>query len=134
MATIAEDLRTFLLVDQDITALVDGRVHQAKMPEQSRYPAVWFARAGRNEPLDLDGTGGLTQHRFDLECLSTDLAQAEDLADATWSYLHGHRGTFGTRSVQGVFLSDQDEDYIPRGAAGDDGIHAVAIAAVIWST
>jgi hypothetical protein len=108
------------------------------MPEQSRYPAIWYARAARDEQLTHDGapsgSGGLTQHRFNLECLSTDLANAEDLAEAAWSYLHGHRGAMGERTVQGVFCANQDDDYIERGAAGDEGIHTAAIAVVIWST
>lgn len=134
MASVAEDLRTLLLESGTVRALVDQRIHQSKMPEQSAYPAVWFMRAGRDAELTHDGDAGLTAHEFALECLSTQLAEAEDLAEAVWDYLHGYRGAMGTRTVQGIFCSNQDDDYLPRGAAGDETVYTSALALLVWST
>lgn len=134
MASVTEDLIAFLLSDADVTHLVGQRVHANHVPEKSSYPHIWLARSGKEKDRDLDGQGGITRHLFDLECISPDLGDAQDVADAVDDRLAGHRGTFGTRRVQGVFLDDQDDDYIPRGTGGDDGLMVVAQQVTIWST
>lgn len=133
MASIGEDLIAFVIADSAIATLVDQRVHQNHMPEQSSYPAVWLMRSGKEKDRDLDGQGGIVRHTFDVEALSPDMDEAEELGDALENRLAGHKGTFGARTVQGVFVDDADDDYIPRGNAGDDGISVVAQQVTIWA-
>lgn len=134
MATVTEDLIAFLTADATITNLVGQRVHANHVPEKSTYPLVWLARSGKEKDTDLDGQGGLTRHLYDIEAIGPDLGEAEDVAQAVDDRLAGHRGTFGARTVQGVFLQDQDDEYVPRGTAGDDGLMTVAQQITIWST
>lgn len=133
MASVGEDLIAFLIDDPTVTNLVGRRVHANHVPQKSKYPLIWLARSGKEKDRDMDGQGGLTRHLYDLECISPDLGEAEDVADAVDDRLAGHRGTFGARTVQGVFIEDQDDEYIPRGTGGDDGLMTVAQQITIWS-
>lgn len=134
MAKIVEDLLQHLTDNVEVRALVDLRVHAHHVPERSLYPFIWLSRSGRETDRDHDGQGGLTRHDYDIEAVSDDQAEAEDVADAVHDALAGHRGTFGARDVQGVFVEDQDDDYVPRGTGGDDGLLVVAQRVTIWST
>ena len=136
--TIAEDLREVLSADGDISALVgagvSARIHFNVVPQKSDSPTIWFSRGGHEQPLTLDGVGGVKQERFDLECASTDPEQAIDLADKVTTLLHGKRGSFNNSTAQGVFVEDQDGNYLPKSNAADEGIHVEALNVMIWYT
>ena len=136
--SLPEDFIDFLLASTNITSRVATRVHQAMMPEPSRFPAIWFAISGKDRGFSRTHDGGTTdtlaRYTFDVEYLSTGLDRAQDLGDAADDLLDGYRGTFGNRSVQAVFISDQDDEYVPRGTGGDFGIHVVAQRITIITT
>lgn len=136
MATVGEDLIAYLVANSGVNNLVGNRVHANRVPETSKYPLIWLARGGKQRDKDLEGQGGITRHLFDLECISPQLEQSLDVADAVDSTdcLAGHRGTLGSRRVQGVFVEDQDEEYVPRGNADDEGLFVAALQVTIWST
>jgi len=134
MTSLAEDLRTFLLADSTITKIVDQRVHQDHMPEVSKFPAIWFSRQATDSLLSLDSKVGLVRSDFALECISGDMGVREDLSSAVFDKLHGYRGAVGTRSVQGIFVTDQDDTYELRNDLSDFGIGTAALRVSIWST
>lgn len=137
MADIAENLRSVIVNSTAIlavmpTAAEPHAVEQSGNPESPDHPRIWYGRSGANEELDLSGTGGLTQQTFDLEVISDDLDQAQDIAAAVKKYLNGKRGTFGSGTVQGVFVNDQSDDYLPRGISDESGLAVAAINITIW--
>ena len=135
MATIGENIRTVLLADSTgVNAIVDGRVHQNNVPESIPMPRVWYTRAASFEDVDNAGVGGLTDSSWDIECHAEDLGDALNLADKVKSLLNGTKGSFGDDSVQGVFVEDHDDDYLPKGIGEDDDshIHVASISAQIW--
>ena len=126
--SLGEDLRTWLLADASITALVGTRCHQNKVPQNSTSPYIWYGRATtENEDAidDIAGTIPFVQ-MFDVECISDDIDEALNLADLLKAK-HLTRGTIGSGTVQGVFVSDHADDYIPRGDNSDDGRHVAAL-------
>jgi hypothetical protein len=129
MATIAENLRTWLLSDNSLKALVgnDG-VHQGILPEKPHDPVVWFGRARTQTEDTLDQAAGERPFReaFDVEAIGLDIDQVEDVAEILRTK-HLYRGSLGSGMVQGVFVSDHADDYIPRGILADDGSHVAAM-------
>lgn len=129
-----EDLRTEIMA---ASTTLGGRVHQNVVPEHqgNTFPRCWYGRASRVDDLDLDGTRGeLSESEYDVECISTNIDQAIAAADAIRTNLNGKRGTFGAMTVKGVFVEDQDDDYIPRGTGEDAGAHVSALRIRIFST
>ena len=128
MASIGEDLRTFLLADSDISTAVGGtRVYQNEAVENYSGAFIWYSRSD-TEPLQtLDesaGTRPWTEY-IDLECISESIDGAIDLGDLIRA-MHASRGTFGGGTVSGVFIGSQADCYIPRGDASDDGLNVCA--------
>lgn len=127
--TIAEDLRAHLLDLPEVSAIVGQRVHRNHVPDTTatRPPYIWFMRTARQSMNGLTKEDDeITETQFDVECIGTDLDQTDDLADSIIDNLEGHRGNFGTRNVKGVFVSDVDDDYEPKGR-GDLGLHYSAV-------
>lgn len=134
--SIGEDFRTHLLASTGISTVVATRIHQNHMPEESAYPAIWFRRSGEEELVLLDGRCGTIRTRFDLECLSTSIDTAIDLSKTVKDALHGYRGSLtGTSgTVQGIFVEDKDDTYIPHNEGSDSGRCIVALDITLWST
>jgi hypothetical protein len=132
MPDVAERLRTFLTADAGIAAVVSTRVHQGIVPESSIVPFIWFRRARTDEPRTLDGgsPSGYEQF-FDIECVSEDLDQCQDLALAVRDKLNNYRGTFADSTVKGIFVEDHSDDYIPRSVSSDDVAHVAALSVQI---
>lgn len=128
MTVIGEDIRTWLLADASISAVVGARVHQNKVPQASAAPYVWYGRATTANEDALDDPAGTTPFSqiFDIESISDDIDEALDLADLLKAK-HLARGTIGSGTVQGVFVTDHADDYIPRGVDSDDGRHVAAL-------
>lgn len=136
MADLAENLRTFLLADATIAATIGTRCHQGMVPQAdiATLPYVWFARSRRQLDRTLDAAAGdpADEQWFDVECISDDLDESQDLAEAVEDRLNNYRGTLGTQSVQGIFLDDQDDNYVPRGTMGETELHVAALAVQIY--
>lgn len=128
-STLGEDLRAFFLADGPISSAVGGaRIHQNMAPEQYAGRYLWFGRAGTQPEDAHDDAVGERPFRelFDLEAISEDLDEAEALADL----LRGkdkYRGALGSGTVQALRITDQDDDYLPRGDDSDEGRHVAAL-------
>lgn len=130
--SVTEDVRTLITSFTSITDRVKERVHHNHMPETSEYPAVFFARSSREPMRTIDGDTSLRATRYSVECLSTGLDEAMDLADDLTEALEGYRGTQGATTFQGVFVEDVDDDYIPLNDASDEGINFAALQIAVW--
>lgn len=134
MADLAENLRAFLLDKATITTFVgaDG-VHQGLVPQDVTLPYIWFKRSARRYLETTDAAPGADpdEERFDLECISDDLDESQDLSQAVCDALNAYRGTFGDTTISGAFVDDQDDDYVPRGTLGETELHTAALAVQI---
>lgn len=138
MATIGEDLIAVLVGSTNVTGIAGTRVQQNSVNVDDDFPRIWLGRSGSEEDLDLSAVGGLRRDDFDVECMAegtqandTGLDSAIDLAEKAKTLLSGKRGSFGSRSVQGVFVLDHDDDYVPKGIT-EDGVHIAALQVQIW--
>jgi hypothetical protein len=116
--SVAEDFVTYLNTEASVTAVVSTRIAQAPAHIQFKLPYIVFRRRGRVEQLTLGGEGGVIETELDVECRAATLDAAEDLADILHGLLNGERGTWGARTILGVFVTDQDDEYefLPPGS------------------
>lgn len=132
MATIGENLRTFLVESNDILAVFSGAaaidaVGQTSHPQDPPIPRIWYGRASQEEPRDFDGEGGLVFSLWDIEVQSDDNAEMIAIADAVKALLDGYSGAMGDQTIQGSFVNDHDDDYVWKSVGADDGIFAAAL-------
>ena len=137
MASIGEDIRTFIIGSTSVASHFDaitapGVVEQNKIRQEAPSPRIWYQRDTEEEQVDLTGAGGLVESTWDIEVHSTDDDARFDIADALKARMNGYFGTFGSRKVQGVFIKDHEDDYIPRGVGSEEGFYVAALSATIW--
>ena len=132
MTTMPEDLRTFITGTTSVTGLVSTRVHYNHIPENSARPHVWFRVTSDNEPLTMDGVGGIHEATVDVECVAETEREAQSVADAVKPRLHGYKGTMGNVSAKAIFVDDKDDDYFPKANESDEGLHVVALGLRVW--
>lgn len=128
------ELRAYWLSKSAITAIAPAaRVHQSNVPEAYAGAYLWYSRAGidRADTLDMTTADNVDpwEQRFDVEAISEDQGEAIDLGSVIES-LHGDRGNFGAGQIQGVFVEDQIEGYVPRGVMSDKGLEVAALVVV----
>lgn len=134
MSQLAKDLRSFLILDVSISGLVSSRVHQDHVPDDKALPYIWFAQAEVEFSDELAPAAGLAPFAryFDFECYDSDANNARTLAEAVRNRLAFYRGYLDaalTRAVQGIFVEEHEEGYLPRGHNGDVGLYAATLRA-----
>jgi len=139
MASLGEDIRTTIVGSTAILAEYStiAKPHaceQNAYPENPPDPRIWFRRAREETLKHMDTTSGPTESEWDVEVIGTDDDTVLDLAEVVRTTLDGYRGAFGSRTVQGVFVSDHDDEYIPRGVADEEGFTVAALRLRIFST
>lgn len=134
MAGIGADLKTYVTASTSVNAVISGRMHQNSPPQDSSKPFIWYARSSENQGVTMDGNGDPRRVEFDVECISTSVSASESLADKVKDRLNGKQGTFGNSTVQGSFVSDHSDDYLPKGVGSDGGLHAATFNVLIWYT
>ena len=134
MAELAEDFRTFLADDATIAGYVTAsgvtRIHQNTIPDDKQDPYIWFLQSGVDYSPEIAPTAGVAPHSemFDIECCAEKLSTAALLGKAVRNRCAFFRGTFGSITVQGVFVEDQGDDYQFRNDGSDVTVNIVALS------
>jgi hypothetical protein len=122
------DFRSYLLADTAITAITSV-ICLNWIPQDASKPFVWFQVMSSREEVGLDGEGGIIETVFAVECVSTSPSQVQSLAAAVRARCNGAQGLLvdaGT-FVQGMFVEDASDDYIPKTQFEDAPISIVAL-------
>lgn len=118
--SVSTDFVTYLNSQASITSLVGNRICQAPAHEKEKLPFIVFMRNGRSQETTLDGTKDNDQTFLDVECRGSTQDEAEQVADALHALLHSKSFTWNGRRIQGVFLTDQSNDYVQLPAGSSD--------------
>lgn len=143
MATIGENLRAFLIASTGVDALFDDIeadkvVLQNQIPQKPPKPRIFYRRNSGVEDPFLDGTVTAEESTWDIECISDDVDESINIAEAVKLALNAHRGTFGANTIQGAFVLDHDDNYVIKGLSQGEGIgdgtFLAALSVTIFST
>ena len=111
--TVGADLRTFLLADTAIAASIAARVYPVQLPQKPTLPAIAYRIVSGFRPHSMPNTRGLARPRVQIDCYSDSYEGAQTLADLVRKRLDAYRGAAGTATWQGVFFSNENDDFDP---------------------
>ena len=133
MSNFGQDFRAFLLAQSGIAAVVGSHVHVGSVPQEIEPPYIYLQRARATHERTLGQGQGETpfEEQWDVEVIVDDPTKLETLAAAIRG-VDCARGTFGAGRMQGLFLDDQADDYIPKGVFSDAGLDTVAWSATVY--
>jgi hypothetical protein len=108
---IEADLRTYLLAQPAVTALIGARLFPLRLPQGAAFPALTYQRVAGGEDVTHQGRSGLGRARMQLDCWAATYGQAIALADAVKDALVGYRGAMGaTPFAAGRLANEIDLD------------------------
>lgn len=96
------DLRTFLLADTAIAAVVGDRVFEQVLPQGTAVPSIriWIVDGKSQEHLE--GGSGLAMDRVQVDCYASTPPAADSLSTLVRLRLQGHIGAMADTYVDGI--------------------------------
>ncbi len=112
MRDIRPALRTFLLADPTVSALVGGsRIHHIRLPQDQVEPSVVYIKISEFGDYNLAQDSGLGHVRMQIDAWAQTSDAATQLANAVYDRLTGANTTMDTVKVLGAFLDSGRDDY-----------------------
>jgi hypothetical protein len=112
MRDIRLALRTYLLADPTVSALVGGeRIHTVRLPQDQVEPSVVYTKISEFGDYNMAGDSGLGHMRMQIDSWAQNADAATNLANAVYDRLTGARDVMSTINVRGIFLDSGRDDY-----------------------
>ena len=115
-------LRSVLVADPAVAALVGTRAYQTALPREPTFPAITYQMVSRVQ----DSLTGIVQARMQYTCMATTWKGAADLADAVRCGLHGYRGVRDGARIEEIQYAGQHDDYDET-----TGIHWIPVDVIV---
>jgi hypothetical protein len=112
--SLETDLRTYLLADAGISALVGTRAGPEPLAQNSPLPAITYRRIDTQRGMTLGGPEALQRPYMVLTSWAVMLIDARDLADKIRHRLTGFAGIMGSTTIQVIFPRDDRDGYEPE--------------------
>lgn len=129
---INADLRTFLLEDSDLTALIGQRIYPQQRPEGPFQDSIIYTELGGERTRSLQGFSGQQNTQFQFDCESYDYDRAKEIAGLIVDLLDCYQGTMGDSYVQGIFIEPSTDTIVPPQAADEKAIHIITVSPKVW--
>lgn len=98
------DLRTYLLTQTAVTAIVSTRVYPVRLPQGTTLPAVTYQRVAGASEFDHEGSAGLGRGRWQFDCWALSYAAMVALAESVRAAL----ATYGARIVNVIDMPEPE--------------------------
>ena len=109
--SIAGDIRTFLLADVTLAALIGTRLYPLILPQDPTVPAITFQWISGQRAHAADGAVGLASPRVQFDCWAETYLDVEATFEALRKRLDGFQGAAGTSRIQGAFFETERDSY-----------------------
>lgn len=105
---IEEDIRTYLLSVDAVTALVNQQIYGVERPQGKRpLPEILIQQITSTRQQLFCGQDGLVSADIQIDCYGLGASQAGALARATRQALRDFHGTMGETRVDKVFIANE---------------------------
>lgn len=111
---IEADLRTYLLAQAGISALVSTRCYPLTLPQGVTLPAITYQTIAHPGLISHDGAVGLARVRIQVDCWDDDYAGALALGAQVRSALLGYAGAMGATAAANGRIVNELDDYEPE--------------------
>lgn len=108
------DLRSFILDDPSISAIVGQRVYLRRLPQSPTIPSIVYARVTTRRSHDLDGPDHLPRALVQITSWTSSMADSSSLSSLLRSRLDGFRGTMGSIEVGSILCSGERDTEEPE--------------------
>jgi len=124
---IASDVRTYLLTNATVTAVVGTRIYPLKIPQSiSAYPSITYQLISQLPAHTLTGGAGYAESRIQFDIYAETKPAADSLDDVIRNVMQGfppagNAGTMGSSTVSSVVCDMLRELWEPSQDNSDKG-------------
>ena len=132
---IETDIRTFLLADTDIAAVVSTRVFGGKVPQGTTGAVIVLRNISGNRHYHLTNEATARESLVQIDCYQSSMTLADALAELVRNRLSGYRGAAGSTTVQAAtIISERAFREEPQNASDRWIYRSSADYSIIYST
>ncbi|MBT8199583.1 MAG: DUF3168 domain-containing protein [Acidimicrobiia bacterium] len=133
MSSLYRILWKTLQEDDAVTGIVGDRIYPLRAPSSAALPRITYERTVSGHEHHMEGSSGLTNPRFTVDCWASSSADAEDLADAVRLALDATIGQtiFGV-DVRSIFVESIEDDVFFRGDGSQKADYLSSVDFSIW--
>lgn len=103
-------LANLLIAHAPLFALVNNRIHWARMPQGLPMPNITMHKISGVTDYVMSGASGFVTTRVQFDCKGKTLAEAQSVAERLVQRLSGFRGIFAGYHFQGCFIDGEGQD------------------------
>jgi len=116
---ITGSIRTLLLANTSVSALVSTRAYSDVLPQNAAMPALTYSLIVESPNEHLGGIVDLSRATIQVDCFGITRSSANALADAVRIAIEMYRGTVGTQFINEINYTGARDGY-DRSEAGTD--------------
>lgn len=105
-------LRSRLLANSSVSALVGSRVYAVAAPAAAPLPLVTWRRSGITRSQTLSGPVGVPQVTIEYQIYAATYEAARDVADAMRVVLDGYAGTVDNTTIRHTSLENEVDEFV----------------------
>jgi hypothetical protein len=125
---ITHGLRSLLLADAGIAALVGQRVYVNQAAQTAALPYIVITQIDLDPMLALDGTYGMQSAEIDVDCYGMNHVTAAAVAAAVKAKLNDYSGAAGDDDmIDAVLLLDENDGPLAPNDGTQTGRHLVTV-------
>ena len=133
MASLEQGIRSILIADADVSALVVARVYPWMRQQGTVFPAIVYELDGTEPEQDLDGYGGMTRAELSVSSIAETYGGAKTLAGHVRDALNGYTGTPTDGVAINSLVHDNDIGIVEDSQIGNSrGVTVIESSYIIW--
>ena len=125
-------LRTALVGNTSVTAIVSSRIYPVLAPASAALPFVTWRRSAITREQTLGPPMGVPRVSVEYSIYATTYEQARDTADAMRRVLDGYGGTADNTEVKQTSLENESDDFVTLAGADMPPVYQVTQTYDIW--
>ena len=126
-----EALRSLLISDTDVAALVTARVYPENAPQGVALPFIVYTVVSGDHDHHMSAASGNVRLRFQIDCYHRAFTTVRDLGNKVRLALDGYAGTVttanGSLAVQGILLDSDSNSFRAPDDGSNQGIRRVSM-------
>jgi hypothetical protein len=115
---------SYLSAQVPVTTLVSTRIYPLHLPQDPVIPAIVVTQVAEESDHHLTGKAGHSRATLKFACLSQDMQEAFDIAEALRGVMQGYRGTMGSYTVGSITLQNVYDDAEALDDGSEDWVYA----------
>jgi hypothetical protein len=109
--SIEAAVRTCLVNNGNVAAIVETRVYLSRMPQNPTYPAIALRIVSMDQEMAHDGPVDFAGNRVQVDLYAEEFAEVRSLADAVRVALNGYHGLSADEQVWVILFENEMDEW-----------------------